>query len=130
MPIKPLVFVAAIGGTAVAAAIGVNVFLWQDEVKVTLTATPTPAQAPAKTASPEITAETPPSFDVVRVDPGGNAVMAGRARPGSKVVILDNGKPGLAGVLNSYTFRLSRARNFVCALSLLLPLVGPANTLR
>ena len=61
LPIKPLVFVAAIGGTAVAAAIGVNVFLWQDEVKVTLTATPTPAQAPAKTASPEITAETPPS---------------------------------------------------------------------
>ena len=93
LPIKPLVFVAAIGGTAVAAAIGVNVFLWQDEVKVTLTATPTPAQVPAKTASPEITAETPPSFDVVRVDPGGDAVMAGRARPGSKVVILDNGKP-------------------------------------
>ena len=32
-----------------------------------------------------------PSFDIVRVDPDGNAVIAGRAAPGEKVSIIDNG---------------------------------------
>ncbi len=35
---------------------------------------------------------TPPSFDVVRITPDGSAVIAGRANPGSKVVIIDNGQ--------------------------------------
>ena len=30
-----------------------------------------------------------PSFDVVRIDPQGNTVMAGRAGPGATVIILD-----------------------------------------
>ena len=30
-----------------------------------------------------------PSFDVVRIDPSGNAVIAGRARPGAKVRVMD-----------------------------------------
>ena len=34
-----------------------------------------------------------PSFDVVRVEPGGDTVMAGRAKPGSTVVIMADGKP-------------------------------------
>ncbi len=33
-----------------------------------------------------------PSFDVVRIDPDGNMVMAGRAQPGATVVILDGDK--------------------------------------
>jgi nucleoid-associated protein YgaU len=33
-----------------------------------------------------------PSFDVVRVDPKGNLVMAGRAQPGATVIILDGDK--------------------------------------
>lgn len=33
-----------------------------------------------------------PSFDVVRINPKGDTVMAGRATPGSKVRILDHGK--------------------------------------
>jgi len=33
-----------------------------------------------------------PSFDVVRINPKGDTVVAGRAAPGSKVRILDNGK--------------------------------------
>ena len=33
-----------------------------------------------------------PSFDVVRIDPKGNMVMAGRAQPGAVVVILDGDK--------------------------------------
>ncbi|HWA47528.1 MAG TPA: Ig-like domain-containing protein [Dongiaceae bacterium] len=34
----------------------------------------------------------PPSFDVVRVNPSGDAVIAGRAQPGSEVTILDGDK--------------------------------------
>jgi nucleoid-associated protein YgaU len=34
----------------------------------------------------------PPSFDVVRVNPSGDAVIAGRAEPDAEVVILDKGK--------------------------------------
>ena len=33
-----------------------------------------------------------PSFDVVRVEPGGDAILAGRAEPGSEVVVLLDGK--------------------------------------
>lgn len=32
-----------------------------------------------------------PSFDVVRIDPNGDAVIAGRAEPGSTVTVLDDG---------------------------------------
>ena len=34
----------------------------------------------------------PPSFDIVRVSPQGNAVIAGRATPGANVTITDNGQ--------------------------------------
>jgi len=34
-----------------------------------------------------------PSFDVVRITPDGNAVIAGRAQPRDKVTIMDNGQP-------------------------------------
>src|SRR5581483_7993739 len=34
-----------------------------------------------------------PSFDVVRVNPNGDAVVAGRASPGAKITLLDNGQP-------------------------------------
>ena len=34
-----------------------------------------------------------PSFDVVRVSPEGNAVIAGRASPGAEVTVSDKGKP-------------------------------------
>lgn len=37
------------------------------------------------------TALVPPSFDVVRVNPSGDTVIAGRAEPGSEVTILDRG---------------------------------------
>ena len=57
------------------------------------------AQAPAVPAAPSAPA-TPqaqagpavPSFDIVRVDPQGNAVMAGRAVPGATVTIKDGDK--------------------------------------
>ncbi len=34
----------------------------------------------------------PPSFDVVRINPEGEAVIAGRAEPGAKVTIVDDGE--------------------------------------
>ena len=37
-------------------------------------------------------AATAPSFDVVRVNPNGDAVIAGRAQPGATVTLLDDGK--------------------------------------
>ncbi len=49
-------------------------------------------QQPVPSAAPPIQQLTPPSFDVVRITPEGNAVIAGRARPGSQVVIIDNGE--------------------------------------
>jgi nucleoid-associated protein YgaU len=47
------------------------------------------AQSPAPAPAPEIK----PSFDVVRVNPNGDAVVAGRAAPGTKITLLDNGQP-------------------------------------
>ena len=93
---KPLV-ITAVGGAAIAAAIAVNVFLWQDEVMETAA-----TQSAAEKAAPGGPAKGPeggpagterPSFDVIRVEPGGDAVMAGRAKPGSTVVIIADGKP-------------------------------------
>ncbi|MEX0923170.1 MAG: LysM peptidoglycan-binding domain-containing protein [Rhodovibrionaceae bacterium] len=43
--------------------------------------------------APDANAPVSPSFDVVRVEPSGDTVIAGRAAPGSKVTVLDNGKP-------------------------------------
>jgi hypothetical protein len=56
------------------------------DTQQTSTETPNAAQ-PAEPA-----AVSPPSFDVVRIDPNGDTVIAGRAQPGSKVTIIDNEK--------------------------------------
>lgn len=55
--------------------------------------------APGDTQSAAIAGDVavPPSFDVVRVNPSGDAVIAGRAQPGSEVTILD-GKDVLGSV--------------------------------
>jgi nucleoid-associated protein YgaU len=57
-----------------------------------------PAAAAPGTPRPDTTATpTPalpaPSFDIVRVDPKGSAVIAGRAAPGAEVTVEANGKP-------------------------------------
>ncbi|MCH8522545.1 LysM peptidoglycan-binding domain-containing protein [Glycocaulis sp.] len=59
-------------------------------------AEPEPAAEPAVTEQEraeerrETSALTPPSFDVVRVDARGNAVIAGRGAPGAEVALLAN----------------------------------------
>lgn len=50
----------------------------------------TPPPPPVATSAP-IQAPAGPAFDVVRVDPEGNTVIAGRAGPGAVVTIKDNG---------------------------------------
>lgn len=40
---------------------------------------------------PETTGIIPPTFDIVRVDPDGSAVVAGRGQPGSTIRLLSNG---------------------------------------
>lgn len=63
---------------------------------------PPKASEPEQTAPPKAAEETqaqpdalpdliPPTFDVVRIDPNGDAVVAGRANAGAKVTILDAG---------------------------------------
>ena len=50
--------------------------------------------APPAQPAPETAAARPvrPSFDIVRINPQGDTVMAGRAEPGARVQILDGGK--------------------------------------
>ena len=96
---NPLIL-AILGAAAVGAAIGVNVYLWNDELgpepAPTEQAQPQPQPPAAKPpeAKPAAPKEEPrkPSFDVVRVTPEGDAVIAGRAEPKSTVVIIDNGQ--------------------------------------
>ena len=65
---------------------------------------PAPVQAPAPSAQTAPSAQPAPpsgtaaaeparpSFDIVRINPRGDTVMAGRAEPGARVQILDGGK--------------------------------------
>lgn len=62
--------------------------------------TAAPASAPPASGTASTTAESkptptpapvPPTFDIVRVDPQGSAVVAGRADPGAAVAILSDG---------------------------------------
>lgn len=56
-------------------------------------APPPPPAPPAVAASPPAPPPpTPPSFDVVRISPEGNAVIAGRAAPGARVTVKDGDK--------------------------------------
>ena len=108
---NPLMLIVVGIGIALT-AIGVNVYLWNDDVTPSQSASlePTPsepsAKAPAavspkpasaaKPQSVQLTTNKPapekPRFDVVRVTPSGDAVIAGRAKPNSTVVIIDNGQ--------------------------------------
>ena len=79
---------------AVAAAIALNFVLDSPEEPVAQKQTPKTQSAKTKIAAP-IKADnkkaniTTPSFDIVRITPQGDTVMAGRARPGAKVEIYD-----------------------------------------
>ncbi|NTJ41998.1 LysM peptidoglycan-binding domain-containing protein [Agrobacterium larrymoorei] len=50
------------------------------------------AQTPATPAAPQGDAAQLPSFDVLRVEPDGSAVIAGKAQPGSELEIINKGQ--------------------------------------
>lgn len=62
-------------------------------VETSPVAPPRPAPAEIKAPAGGAADALVPSFDIVRVEPGGVSVMAGRAAPNSVVSILANGKP-------------------------------------
>lgn len=54
-----------------------------------------PVIAPAVPSTPPVVSATAagPRFDIARIAPDGNAVIAGQAKPGAQVTILDGGQP-------------------------------------
>jgi LysM domain-containing protein len=78
-------------GSAIAALLIVVVaaIVWRGAAPPKTTA-PQPAVAAAPVPARPATL---PSFDIVRVDPQGHTVIAGRAAPGDRVRVLDGGKP-------------------------------------
>jgi nucleoid-associated protein YgaU len=111
---RPVIFALA-GAVVIAVAIGMSIWSKRREEAPqapqasTNAAAPTTPAAPAKSAAtaaapstpnaaanapspapaPPPTAESAPSFDVVRIARDGRAVMAGRAAPGATVIIMD-----------------------------------------
>ena len=68
------------------------------EVAAPATATPEqtaePAPLPETAAAPAAAATLPePSFDIIRIEPDGQSIIAGRATPGSEWILLNNGEP-------------------------------------
>lgn len=83
---RPFIFIAVIGAIVIAAAIALNFAPWQaEETSPPVAQTPQPKQQQPGPAKLE-----PPTFDVVRVNPNGDVVIAGRAMPASTVVNIDN----------------------------------------
>lgn len=87
---KPTLLVI-LGAVLLAAAIALNSLVdWDGSRRDASNAPQTPSSTSAGLEAPQI-ARTPtaPSFDVVRINPNGDAVLAGRATPGSEVTILE-----------------------------------------
>jgi nucleoid-associated protein YgaU len=106
--LKRYIFLGVIGLALVIAALVLNELFVREEPAPPATQSADMAPAPpsgAPTATPAPTAPTSlqapatapkpvaPSFDIVRVNPKGDVVMAGRAEPNATVTILDGDKP-------------------------------------
>jgi len=84
---KPVI-VAIVGIVVVALAIALNFVLNpSDEARTRPPATE--QTAPATKSTDTANSSDAPSFDIVRVNPQGNTVIAGRAKPGAKVEIYE-----------------------------------------
>ncbi len=87
--------IAILGAVVLAAALLLNFYLGREtETETAGPAKPSPTvtvpPGGSSLTAPEITARgNQPSFDIVRVNPEGNAVIAGRAAPGAEVTVLD-----------------------------------------
>jgi nucleoid-associated protein YgaU len=83
-----------LGGAALVIA-GIAFVLWTNSTPALPPPPSAPPAPPPQAAAPPAAAPNPalPSFDIVKVDPTGHAVIAGRAQPGAKVQVLDGDKP-------------------------------------
>jgi len=95
--VRPAMIGAAVaivlGGVAV--ALLYRAPLWQAPAPAPEATAPTRVSPPPPRTQTEAATPAPPSaprFDVVRIAPDGQAVIAGRAEPGAKVAIQDQGK--------------------------------------
>ncbi len=100
---RTVIGLVAVGVAVMASALGFGWYAKQSE-KAAIeeaakpapepTAATKPAPAQTEPAKPPASADTVmvPSFDVVRVGPDGRAVIAGRAAPKARIVLLDGGK--------------------------------------
>lgn len=93
-----IVLVAVLGVAVILAALAINFAIKREESgetsAVTEPAIDSPSQpdaTPADPATPSIAGPIKPSFDIVRIRPTGETVIAGRAAPGATVTITDNG---------------------------------------
>lgn len=108
---RTVIWLVVGGAIVIAAGLGVAWQVRQSEqavldkaTKPTDAAPQAPATAPsqASPASPSVTPAQPgaapapavavPTFDIARIGPDGRAVIAGRATPGAKIVLLNGGK--------------------------------------
>ncbi|OIR06135.1 LysM domain/BON superfamily protein [mine drainage metagenome] len=88
------VLIAVAGIAVLLAAVGLT--LWprghEEAPALQPASTAAPAVKPAPAAAPAVAASPVPSFDVVRIDPQGQTVIAGRSLPKAEISILDGGK--------------------------------------
>ena len=85
------VLIAMIGVIVVIGAIVLNFTLDEPDTDVAIPQPDAAVEAGSAGSASDgaVVPPQPPSFDVVRVDPQGNTVMAGRAAPGATVIIKD-----------------------------------------
>lgn len=109
---RTVLWLMAVGAVVIAAAVG---WAWHGKLndqavltqatKPVVTASSAPApSSPGEPKPPQIPAPpaaTVPSFDVARIEPDGRSVIAGRAAPGAKIVLLDGGKEIATGKADS-----------------------------
>lgn len=79
------VIIALVGFFVIVAAIAMSLWTGRGDQQVT---TP-PSSTPSSEAVPAAKLSATPSFDIVRINPQGETVIAGRAMPKADVVILD-----------------------------------------
>lgn len=81
-------------GTEGAASTVVELPLSEDTATAPIAAAPaTDDGVTSGTSAPSAAALPEPSFDIIRIEPDGQSIVAGRAAPGSEWILLNNGKP-------------------------------------
>jgi nucleoid-associated protein YgaU len=116
---RTVIWLVVAGAVVLAAALGVawhgkmnDQAVLDKAIKPAVTPSPAPAATPpSAAATPSVPAApgapatppavTVPTFDIARIGPDGRAVIAGRATPGAKIVLLNGGKEIARGEADS-----------------------------